>query len=323
MLAKSRLTLAALAAVALFLESAFGAGAAGLKVTERKLEEKKRAYEIEYAYPQTGVPAIDHTIEAWIKEQAQTFAGYAKDWTPQQQNPYSGEISYEVQRNDGTAFAVLFSYYTYTGGAHPNSNYTAFNFLLPDGADVEIGEVFTNAGIERISKLSIASLKHDLMPNGDGDGDWIAKGAAANGANFENFILKPNELAIYFDAYHVAAYAVGPQEVHIPLAQLRSFMRPDPRAPSPGFDCAKASTDVEHAVCSSRELARLDRHIADKYFDALLWGPDDAARAKLRNAQRAWLVARDAQCRGAAQALTACLMTSYQGRWAAMNKAEE
>ena len=319
MLAKLRVAIAAIVAAGVFLGCAFAASAAGLKVSERKISDKKPSYEIEFAYPQTGVAAIDRAIETWVKEQAQTFAGYAKDWRPQQQ-PFSGEISYEVARNDGAMFGVLFTYYTYTGGAHPNSNFTAFNFLLPDGANVEIGELFTNAGIERISKLSIGSLKHELMPNGDGDTDWIAKGAAANGANFENFILKANELALYFDAYHVAAYAVGPQEVHIPLAQLRAFMRPDPRAPSPSFDCAKAGSDVEQAICASRELARLDRHVSDKYFDALLWGPDDPARAKLKSEQRAWLTTRDAHCRVAAQALSACLMSSYQARWQALNK---
>jgi uncharacterized protein YecT (DUF1311 family) len=313
MIAKSRLTALASAAILLMLANA--AGAAGLKVTERKISEKKPTYEIEFAYPQVGIPAIDTAIERWIKDDAATFAGYAAEGKPPPDRAYSGEISYEVLRNDGAMFSVLFSYYTYAGGAHPNSNYTSFNFLLPDGASVEIGEVFTNAGIERISKLAIASLKKDLIePNDGGDTGWIAKGAGPIGVNFENFILMPNELAIYFDAYQVAAYAVGPQEVHIPLSQLRAFMRPDPRAASASFDCAKAGTDVEQAICSSRDLARLDRRVSDKYFEALMWGPDDAARAKLNNEQKGWLTERDTHCRVAAQSMVSCLMTSYQAR---------
>lgn len=312
MILKSRL--AALASIALLLVLTGAASAAGLKVTERKLAEKKAGYEIEFAYPQVGVPAIDRAIESWIRENAVTFAGYAAEGPIRPGFPYNGEISYDVQRNDGIMFGVLFNFYTYTGGAHPNANFTTFNFLLPDGASVEIGDLFTKAGIERISKVSIDSLKQDIIETHGGDADWIIRGAGPVGANFENFILTPNELAIYFDAYQVAAYALGPQEVHIPLSRIRQYMRPDPRAPAASFDCTKSTTDVEHAICSSRDLARLDRRVSDKYFLALQWAVDEPDRAKLKNAQRAWLSERDSRCRRAAQSMVSCLMATYRAR---------
>jgi uncharacterized protein YecT (DUF1311 family) len=316
------LPVAFVAALALFGVAA--ASAAGLKVTERKITEKKPTYEIEFAYPQVGIPAVDQAIEGWIKANVEEFRGYTKDGTLMPGQSYSGEISYTVERNDGAMFGVLFTYYTFTGGAHPNSNFTSFNFMLPDGAAVEIGDIFTRAGIERISKLSIASLNKDLVePNDGGDTDWIAKGAAPIGKNFENFILKPNELAIYFDSYSVAAYAAGPQEVHIPLSQLRAFMRSDPRAPAASFDCAKAVTDIEQAICSSREVARLDRHVADEYFNALAWAVDEPAGNKLKNEQKAWLNERDTHCRVAAQSMTSCLSASYQARLKALQNRTE
>ncbi len=316
----TRLGLAVAASVLIF---ALGvATAAGLKVTERKITDKKPLYEIDFAYPQTGVPAIDGAIEGWIKEQAKTFIGYTHDGTLMPGQHFEGEISYEVQRNDGAMFGVLFTFYSFTGGAHPNSNFTAFNFVLPDGASVEIGDIFTREGIERISKISIASLKKDLTEGG-GDTDWIMRGAGPIGKNFENFILKPNESAIYFDAYAVAAYAVGPQEVHIPLNQLRPFMRPDPRQPAASFDCARASTDIEHTICSSRDLARLDRHVADEYANALVWAVDNPAREKLKSEQRAWLGERDTHCRAAAQSMGSCLAAAYQARLTALQRRPE
>ena len=148
-------------------DSRVGAAGAPLKVIDRKIVDKKPAYEIEFAYPQTGNEAVDRTIKTWASDMARDFATGAQVDRSPRENPYSGEISYEVVRNDSAMFAVLFTYYTYTGGAHPNSNYTSFNFALPGGADVEIGEVFTNAGIERISRIAIDSLKRDLAgPDG-------------------------------------------------------------------------------------------------------------------------------------------------------------
>ena len=319
MISLAKIAIAVGVAAGLAYGSMFGAAAAPLKLIERKIVDKKPTYEIKFSYPQTGNVAIDREIEAWAKGVARDFVSAVEEDHPKQEPAYSGEISYEVVRNDAAMFSVLFTYYTYTGGAHPNSNFTAFNFALPGGASVEIGELFTNAGIERISRIAINSIRRDIGgPDGMSDTDWIAKGAGANGSNFRNFILKPRELALYFDAYQVAAYAAGPQEVHIPLARIKSFMRPYPLTPSASFDCAKASTDVEQAICSTRELARLDRHVADKYFDALTWAVDAPARAKIRNDQRIWLNARDTHCQVAAQAFVACLMTSYQARLQAL-----
>lgn len=295
------------------------ASADALKVTERQILEQKPTHDIDFKYPETGVPAIDKAINAWIEENLESFRGYLTEGTMTPGQNYSGEIGYEIGRNDSAMFSVLFTYYTYTGGAHPNSTFTAFNFLRPDGAQVDIGDLFTKAGVARISKLSIASLNKELSgPDGGSDTDWIARGAAPIGKNFENFILKPNELAIYFDAYQVAAYVAGPQEVHIPLSQLRPFLRNDPRAPAASFDCTKAASDVEHAICSSRELAQMDRRVADEYFDAVGWAADEPARMKLKSEQRAWLNERDTHCRVAAQSMVSCLMTTYDARLKAL-----
>jgi len=95
-------------------------------------------------------------------------------------------------------------------------------------------------------------------------------------------------------------------------------MRPDPRVPAASFDCAKAGTDIEQAICSSRDLAQLDRHVSDEFFNALAWAVDEPAKAKLKAEQKAWLGQRDTHCRVAAQSIVSCLMTSYQARLKAL-----
>ena len=228
------------------------------------------------------------------------------------------ELNFEIQRNDGRMFSVLFTDYSFTGGAHPNSVFEAFNFLLPDGARVELAELFTRKGIERISAISIAVLTKELGgPDGMTDTDWIKRGAGPNPRNFSNFALRPKELALYFDAYQVAAYAAGPQEVHIPLSKLRGTLRADPRVPAASFDCGQAQSDIEHAICGDRELARLDRHVAESYFDKLSWAPDEEKRFALRRDQRAWLITRDG-CRVRAESFVGCLTGVYQARLKAL-----
>ena len=62
---------------------------------------------------------------------------------------------------------------------------------------------------------------------------------------------------------------------------------------SPSFDCRKASTPVEHAICNDPQLAALDGELHDAYQGARQ-GLDEAERIVLRDEQRAWLRERDA-----------------------------
>jgi uncharacterized protein YecT (DUF1311 family) len=306
--------LALLAPTLLFWSAAFAAS----PVQKREIKETRATYALDVAYPRTGHAAIDTVLETWAKGVARDFLEMAKDATVDPA-PWSGELSYDVVRNDAAMIVVAFTWYTYTGGAHPNSTFETFNFLLPDGAHVELAELFTAKGVARISDISIARLKQTLGgPDAMSDIDWIKRGAGPNARNFSAFQLLPRDLVIAFDAYQVAAYAAGPQEVRIPLAQLRDVMRPDPRAPAASFECALARADVEQAICSSRELARLDRHVAEAYGDKLMWASDEAKRAAIREEQRAWLKRRDALCLRTGRPLVACLTGAYQQRLRAL-----
>jgi len=56
-------------------------------------------------------------------------------------------------------------------------------------------------------------------------------------------------------------------------------------------------------------LARLDRSLADAYAQALSWASDEAEKAKIRDAQRAWIGERNA-CSGD----VGCLSAAYEAR---------
>lgn len=287
--------------------------AAPLRISKREIKDTKKAYEIKLAYPRTGHPVIDRTLEAWVSELGRSFAKDALE--AKGSMTWDEELSYEVARNDGQVLSLVFTLYNFSGGAHPNSSIETFHFLLPDGYNAEIAELFSPRGIKRISDISIARLRRDIGgPDGMSDTDWINKGAAPNARNFSSFVLKPDELAIHFNSYQVAAYAAGPQEVRIPLAQLQDTMRRDVRAPAASFDCTQARSDIEQAICSSRDLARLDRQLGEAYADKLLWADDTAKREAMRQQQRGWIRLRDTSCRAARMSVVGCLMPIYQKR---------
>ena len=78
------------------------------------------------------------------------------------------------------------------------------------------------------------------------------------------------------------------------------------------FDCKKASTDVEHAICDDPKLNVLDEQISDRYRHVL----SESVASKvpdIRTAQRTWLAGRDG-CKGAAEGLKVCLQARLASR---------
>jgi uncharacterized protein YecT (DUF1311 family) len=77
------------------------------------------------------------------------------------------------------------------------------------------------------------------------------------------------------------------------------------------FDCTKATTPVERAICASNQLRNLDDSLAHDLKAALSALPDH--RQRLLADQRRWLAYRDRRCRNQSP-LDACLIPLYKAR---------
>lgn len=76
-------------------------------------------------------------------------------------------------------------------------------------------------------------------------------------------------------------------------------------AQAASFDCAKASTKVEHLICDNPEILKLDEEMAASYKAAL---QDQSKADSLRQAQKQWIKGRNA-CED-----TACVKRTYESR---------
>ena len=294
-----------------------------LPIKTLSIEKKADAYEIAIQYPATGNAAIDGEIAAWANREADDFVKLAAGADRQAgDNPYELDWSFEVARNDGAVFAVIFSEEADTGGAHPNHDIATFNFEVPGGWRLYLPEIFERKALAKISGLAVADLTKQFADghNGGGDPDWVKQGAGPDWDNFRDFILDKDKLQIHYPDYQVAAYAEGPQETDFPLAALKGLTRSDRHAPVASFDCAAAATPIEKAICSDVVLARLDRDVAEAFVRGVRFATEDAAKEKLKTGQRAWLGQRDAACPTAA---VPCLATAYRDRLATLEKPVE
>jgi len=83
------------------------------------------------------------------------------------------------------------------------------------------------------------------------------------------------------------------------------------RGGEPSFDCGKATSWAERAICTSETLSAFDREIASLYRDARARA-STAGADRLKIQQRSWIGQRE-QCKGKVDP-TGCLLTVYQQR---------
>jgi uncharacterized protein YecT (DUF1311 family) len=299
-------------ALAAFVLAGATAPHAALPVAKRSFAQHTRIYEVTFEYPQTGSATIDREIADWARTFMHDFETESnKDHRPQER-PYTADLRYEVPRNDGKVFAVVFHYAYDLGGAHPNSAVIAFNYLMPDGWRVYLPEIIKPDGFGRISELAIADLDRrlEIAPPND---ESVRNGAGPYSFNFTEFKLLKNEIVVWFDPYAVAGHADGEQQAHIPLGNLKDVMRTDWRAPQPSFDCGDARSVIEHAICADVALARLDRDVSEEFLHRTMVDADKTYIERTRAEQRDWLTKRDRDCTPA-PALKACLTAAYNAR---------
>lgn len=219
-------------------ETRFDLGGMRMVLKEQSEENKKLKLTIDTAYPQLvgGDAAITDTfnkalsgfatrrVSDFKKDNKEGFAEMAKD---SESSPgYSLDVSYHTTYADKNLISLLVWSYSYTGGAHGGSASTTFNYDLQSGRMLKLADLFQpNSGyLKTISAYCITSLTKEL---GDVDAEWLRTGAGPKAENYKSWNVTPDGLQFTFDAYQVAAYAFGPQEVIVPYSALKAVIKPD------------------------------------------------------------------------------------------------
>lgn len=146
--------------------------------------------------------------------------------------PYGDELSCTFYQT-GNLISVSGSYYTYTGGAHPNTILMSWNFDLEAGEFLE-PEILDEGGdlreyvhqvlLEQIQEKAgeMGGTAADLYWENYGDilSDW-----ASYAVSFD-----AEGMTVGFSPYELAAYAAGPQVFRLSYDQLLPHLGPHSRA---------------------------------------------------------------------------------------------
>jgi hypothetical protein len=148
--------------------------------------------------------------------------------------PWILQTTAETIEHSPQIVSVVFSSYSFTGGAHGGTIFTTFTFDLENETVLTLEDLFAT-GVDPYAVLSEISRKQLTVTLADFP-DFIEAGTEPTPENFANWVLTPDSLVLYFEEYQVAPYAAGPQKVTIPLTDLADVLNPDVVC-IPGTEC--------------------------------------------------------------------------------------
>lgn len=120
--------------------------------------------------------------------------------------------------------SVLETVSVYTGGAHPNFYYNAYNVgIAQDAVPFRLGDVLASGGVSFLSDYVIDELREQEGALYVRDGSI----AAFDEQMLSVFVVSPAGLRIYFAPYAVGPYAAGAFEVMVPWGELEPYIPAD------------------------------------------------------------------------------------------------
>lgn len=189
------------------------------------------------------VTAFNANFDQW-RESTDTAQSIADAKALYQDHPeafspnYFEEFTYTAYRI-GSLISISAEYYSYLGGAHPNTVYFSWNFDLDSGTFLAIPELaadpqaFTLAVADMIEVQAeerfASEPEYEGLSISDAYWDNYREVMEKWGSDYAAFFDKDG-LTVIFSAYELASYAAGPQEFHIPYAALDSYWSDSGRA---------------------------------------------------------------------------------------------
>ena len=135
----------------------------------------------------------------------------------------SFDLTYEVFIANSDLISIRFTAGFYSAGAaHPGSYSIPLNYDLKNNKVLALADLFKPEAqyLQLLSIYAIQALNSNDML-------MFPEGADPTEDNYRSWNITPDGLLITFDAYQVAPYVAGPQQVIIPYSALPGIIDPN------------------------------------------------------------------------------------------------
>lgn len=144
---------------------------------------------------------------------------------PNYQIPWRAETKGKILFQSPKVVAVQLDNYAYSGGAHPNTHTSLFNFDNSTGQRINIDDLVTDRKeLERIAESAFRKT-HKIQAS-----ESIKTSGFFWGSPFrlpDNFAVLEKGLYFFYNAYEVAAYAAGSTDFTVPYQELEQILVKD------------------------------------------------------------------------------------------------
>ncbi len=198
-----------------------------------EISEKLDYLNTDIKYPEfEKYPELNKRISNTINSNWKSFKSYSKnEWNSiialnnrgtSKLPVFEYLVNYVVSGNSDIV-SVLLNTYIFNGGAHGNTNLTAFNYQISTGKFITI-QTASGMTYNEISSICRNILYKRLiendktgMPPSEQDAlrEMINTGAFPQAGNYEIFTVDEDNIFVYFEPYSVAPYSYGIQKIQI------------------------------------------------------------------------------------------------------------
>jgi hypothetical protein len=196
-----------------------------LIISEKTIKHETNNYRINIKYPQTANRSIDLVIERMMQSTISTFK---KDIGTDRISPnWRNELwcNYTTSQYSSRIGSIRFDIYTFTGGAHGNTQVVTKTYDFKTGKEIGLSDIFNpkKKYLVQITDLVRPKLTKQLeMPTLD----WITTGTAPVAKNYLAFLLTPSGIIFIFQQYQVAARVEGMPEVAVAWDEVKDILIP-------------------------------------------------------------------------------------------------
>lgn len=166
---------------------------------------------------------INARMDGIISAIEQDFAQNVADSIPEPDFKSTLTVKHQIVRNDQRIVSIRLDIGWYiSGAAHPNAYTAVLNYDLANSREVALADLFANSPdyLTRVSDKAVAKLRERFKEQDISFEDYAVEGSLPKAQNYQNFLIKKDELLIVFDPYQVGPWAIGIQEVSIPFSEL-------------------------------------------------------------------------------------------------------
>jgi uncharacterized protein len=201
------------------------------QVVAKSGKMKSVTYNASAAYPQFDGKGVDFTAtnkgfaESAAKAVAETVPTPDVDLDREQE--WSYEQDFVLHRPPASAISVVITWYSFTGGAHPNGGSTASLVDLRSGKSVGPDGVFVGDWLKALLPIVTASLKKEFEKRPGFDDALEPAKLGKMLRESDRYVYGRDHLTVIFNRYDVGPYVNGDYKVDIAYARLKPLLRAD------------------------------------------------------------------------------------------------